>query len=200
MRIFRFPVVLVGLLVLVAGSAHAGTVDVIFTSTTGGGATGGSSIDAAPGDTLTIDVVLNIGDSDTPVSGYQVSLAYSGTNTVDQPTNTLPAGWFPLPTGTAEPNLYNFPFVGGDLFGNDNLPGGTTHIMGSANVVVNEAGTITPTLVASNADSIEGGGASVSGEYTFIAGTINVIPEPGTATLLGLGLGALSLAGRRRQR
>ena len=46
-------------------------------------------------------------------------------------------------------------------------------------------------------DAIAGeGGVVVNGEYAFNGGTI--IPEPTTAALLGLGLGVLGIAGRRR--
>ena len=49
-------------------------------------------------------------------------------------------------------------------------------------------------------DIVNPGAISLGGEYTAVGATITiaVIPEPGTAAMMGLGLGILGIAGRRR--
>ena len=47
-------------------------------------------------------------------------------------------------------------------------------------------------------DSVNDGLGNGLGSVWFPTATATVIPEPGTAALLGLGLGALGFMGRRR--
>jgi hypothetical protein len=80
---------------LAAGSALADpSVDLIWTATTGDGVTGGSAINALPGDTLTLDIVVN--DNDAGLSGAFLTLEYDsanllGTTAVNCPSPPNPA-------------------------------------------------------------------------------------------------------------
>jgi len=72
-----FLAVLLGLLPSASREAQAQppiTVDVVWTSTTGAGTTGGSSIDAAPGDQLVAEIRI-IADAGG-VAGYAISLEF----------------------------------------------------------------------------------------------------------------------------
>lgn len=61
-----------------------------------------------------------------------------------------------------------------------------------------ESGSLSPTdLNGPLVLTITGRSGATGGTFASYAGTINVIPEPSTALLMGLGLGGLGLAARR---
>jgi len=186
---------LAGALALAAGGAQAGTIELIFTSTTGDGVAGSGTIEALPGDMLTLEYILNVGAADSPVYLYQMSVQWTGASLVSEPVNNIPADWFqipldPLPSG---PNIWSSGLGGSDLFGNPITPG-SSHVLGASTVEVAATGTISLVLIAANSDDIltELGGGSVADEYTFLPGTI-LVPEPGTAMLLAIGLVGICL-------
>lgn len=76
-------------LMLAGPAAAAPTMTLIWTGTTGSGVTGGSSIDAAPGDTLTLQIVAN-GDPTLGLSFIGVSLGWdaglTGQNALECPS------------------------------------------------------------------------------------------------------------------
>ena len=86
----------------------APAVDIIFTATTGGGTTGGNSITASSGDTLT--VTINLTAESAGISSYGVSIEFD-TDLIDElnivsVTELLPAGFdfnlTPGPSSTQE--------------------------------------------------------------------------------------------------
>jgi hypothetical protein len=110
---------------------------------------------------------------------------------------TLVTGWIvlggPIP---APPHIENV-IAQGDLLG-FGAPVASPTVIGTITV---HAGATSGTVTVSNsgpADDIFSGPTSVIGEYVFNPGTVTIIPEPTTATLLGLGLMGLTVAGRPR--
>jgi hypothetical protein len=91
--------------VLATGSALADpSVDLIWTATTGAGVTGGSAIGALPGDTLTLDIVVN--DNGAGLTGVFLTLEYDSANLLGTtavncpiPPNVIVPGECNTPTG-----------------------------------------------------------------------------------------------------
>jgi hypothetical protein len=81
---------------LAPGSAAADpSVELIWTATTGDGVTGGGAINALPGDTLTLDIVVN--DNGGGLSGAFLTLEYDSTNLLGMTAVNCPSPPNPLP-------------------------------------------------------------------------------------------------------
>jgi len=196
----------------VAGAASAApTLSLTWTTTTGTGTTGGSSIDAAPGDTVRL-LITAVADANG-LSFAGVSLGWDagdlvGGNAVEcpAPENAFGPGLC-HDGGVAPPFVPSMsPFVAGVAVGAGSASsfdaGGltafaTSIIVGSIEFVV--GGTATNEAVnvfyVPAIDSVNDG---LGGVFFPSASASLVVPEPGTAALLGLGLGALGFLGRRR--
>lgn len=207
-----------------AGAANAVSFSLVWSGTTGTGATGSSDIGVGVGDTLTLDVFLNYGASGLSLAAVSFgwdpallsfSTLVSGAE-CPQPPNPAPstctggavlsftslapivsgvtvagntAGSLDAGTGGAALVGPNFIALAQLVFTATGF-GGTPAVSlfyGGPDGIVDSAGN----LVADANNPIGLDTASVSGA---------VIPEPGTAALLGLGLGTLAIAGRRRTR
>ena len=196
---------------LVAGSAGAGpTVDLVWTGTTGAGTIGGGTIDALPGDVLTMDIVVNDEGGGLTLAALSLSWA-AGSLTAQNvlqcpsPPNLVPGTCFDPAFGSYS-NLSGVPvpdngagFVG--IFDPSRVTPSATGFsltIGRVDFVVNGAGMLTVALDYSS--GVEGITDNLFARTTPAAsgGMVNVIPEPATAGLLALGLGALAIIGRRR--
>jgi hypothetical protein len=208
-----------GLIALaMAGVASAApSVSLVWTATTGSGTTGGSAIDAAVGDTLTLDILVTTGGSIVSFGVTSAGLAVdiSGAGVVDMTdlgggVNDRDAGVvtnYTLATGLPPASAT---YTGGGL----------TYISGSAVTCPFPAlgntfapgfcGTVTGFIQANAAfpPVDQGGGVigsfittslgPVTGTFTLGTAQFEVVPEPATGGLLALGLGALAFIGRRR--
>jgi hypothetical protein len=179
------------------------TVDLLF-----GGA---DSINVVASQTVTVSVVLTLASPDQ-TNGYQMTIGWDSTELSyigGSLTNLLPGGtgWFVSGFGEALP-------VGSSLVGSISAAGapafatnasytiGTLAFHVEANPVNDGTSDITAYLDLPNSFSTDniadfvGGGSFLA--TTFNGAGVNVIPEPTTASLLGLGLLGLTVAGRRR--
>jgi hypothetical protein len=158
----------------------------------------------APSSTITVDIYLTATGASS-VSGYQFAILYSGVDSgaglVNAPTHGAAGSWTSggpgllLNTGTAYAAAISASTLTtptDDIKAGD----GTVHI-GSIVFHVNGAaavsGCVDCTAFGSTGDGITG---SSLGVITFNG--LTVVPEPTTASLLGLGLLGLTVAGRRR--
>ena len=192
---------LIGALLLVAlgaTPAGAGSIDVIFTGSSGAGPCAGGTCTGAAGDVVTANVVLTTAAGDTPLggpgSGYQISLGYAPVAVGPIAfTSTAPAGWFPAGAGTDDGvGLVTGAFNGIDLFGTSILGQPVSVTIGTITVTLTGAqGALVPTLAGVGDHIVAAGGVDVSHEY-------NIVPEPGTAMLVALGLAILASTGVRR--
>jgi hypothetical protein len=183
-----------------SATANAGTIDLIFTGGCSAG-NGTATCTASASDNVTAAIVLNTAGGDTQMGGagsaYQVSMSYSGGTLVGPSTNSVPAGWFPAGAGVDNGvGFYQSIVNGVDLFGTNLLAMPGSYTIGTMTFHVTGPGSLTPTIGGAGDAIVGQGGGVVNGEYTLNGGTI--VPEPTTAALLGLGLGVLGIAGRRR--
>jgi hypothetical protein len=194
-------------LVSVLGLASASQAAIIIDFQIGGG----SSSAQLAGASVTVDVYLTATGA-TTVSGYQFSILVDatelgGANTlVNTPTHSAAASWtnggaglfFPGPGG------YAAAFSSSTLVAADNIDSTDGAVLiGTVKFVVGTPvndGTLDITGCF-NCVNFAGDGNTGTGDITttFNGAGVNVIPEPTTASLLGLGLLGLTVAGRRRK-
>jgi len=214
-RVFLLAISAVSCLVVATGNATAGvTTDLLFTSHNGSAIAPTDTVTAAAGDTLAMAVRFT---NDQGLTNIVFSLNYD----LDGKSELTPtsAGLWPGVELGRTPEIVRFePRVGlepptstfvGSFQGTVNplsttltLPNGTYEI-GSVNWTVGagvstDGADILSGLFNTNIDGVFGAGfLSISNQVLFHGATVNAIPEPGTAGLLGLGLVGLAAAGRR---
>jgi hypothetical protein len=195
---------LIALLSLAVANAAgaAPSASLVWTGTTGSGVTGGSSIEAAVGDTLTLDIVLT--PDAAGIAGAALTLGYNSNQLF-----CLSAQACPSPPNAVHGlcdggGIPPFPVVIRNVG-----PGSTMNPFG----VQYEAVNVNPSIVIGRATfSVQGPGTLsliyddpnefvVDGNQTlfFPPATARVIPEPSTLALLSLGLCGLATARARRR-
>jgi hypothetical protein len=194
-------------LVLVLGLSFSSaqgttTVDLVWTSSSSGASgLGTSSAQTSVGDTLTLSVYIRVDSAGlaayaTTFSWTPGTLFHTDTNVLDGGNGYQVTGNGPVSNaaGTATGQLAGS-FIFGSVGGPSTIhQGDMTFIATGANM------TAVINAVATGFDGIANGAQQMyTGSTVFNSASVNIVPEPGTAALLALGLGALTVAGRRRK-
>ncbi len=216
MRSRRLAIAAAGLVCAEAIAPGASANPVVFiewSSTTGGGAVGGSSIDAAPGDTLTAEAFISAMPGQG-VTAYVLSAEFD----FDFGDELDLLGYVedkPLPGGGAFPDVAEVvtesdgatvgsvtgfdDIVLSPTFGTFRIAKLTLEVTGN---VSTDGDDVRMGIVVAGQDAIGNplGGEDLTGVTTFLGASVNVVPEPGTVGLLAFGLLGLTAATRRNGR
>jgi hypothetical protein len=157
---------------------------------------------------IVLNVILTAGPGGSQGAGVSVdySLATAGLTVMGY--LSMPGGNLPISlgvtadTGTRVQNINSgclCPFVGVGLLN------GESHLLGT--ITFDATGLVGSFSLTSDANGptdgvLDLGGGNISGTTTFNGATMDVaaVPEPGTLSLLGMGLGGLYVVGRRSRR
>jgi hypothetical protein len=200
----NFCVGLVGGLVALAGFAGSAsasaTIDLIWAAT---GTDTISGLQATSTD-IVLNVVLTAGPGGS--LGGSVSIDYSDlglAGTVTTFASTALTAPLPFNLGPTTDSGSEINAINAGALGPPGLTSGNTFLLGTITFSLNGApGTfdIFPYIDGGFGDDIlDGGGSVISGTTTFNH-AFAVVPEPGTLSLLSMGLGGLYMVGRRSRR
>jgi hypothetical protein len=199
------------------------TVSLVFSGCTGAcaGGVGTNNVTVAPGDILEMDVILTHNEaSGLGIHAFSINfdsdlgdelnlLAAKAWSGFTYMVTMASATYSPLGTGVG-PNIESTGAVGGQI---GTYESGTTATQGlpAGTYTVGTARFLVTGNVSTDGDDLFSGlfrvgidgifnGANLATTNVFGNGSVNAIPEPGTASLLGLGIVGLVLAGRRSRR
>ena len=192
-----------GLVALVgfAGSANASaTVDLLWAATGTNSITGVST-----SSNIVLNVVLTAGANGSAGGGVSVDYSliagdFSVISALNYPAAPLNQSFgAPVITATQVQNIQAFAFPPGPA----GITAGQSFLMGTITFHVDSVplGTLSISSLIVGTDALSDGNfVDITGASTFNSAQVNPVPEPGTISLLGMGLGGLYVVGRRSGR
>ena len=144
---------------------------------------GVSTITVNPGDTVVATLTLSTPNINDAVYTYGISVGFGAANEFVTATSDPPSGLFEFTAPTeAEPGRAA-QYVGLALVGPAVITGSVP--IGTLTFVANESHFVEPFV---NDDALDGLDRNFGPGTLFAGGTVNVVPEPATGMLVGIGL------------